>query len=154
MEIFSDIFDKIINPIFAQPSFILGAVTLVGLIALKKPFAELIKGTTKTIIGVLLLQNGSGLMVSMFRPIIFGFTERFQIAGVIIDPYITLSAVTDALGEKLGWVGFTMLIGFGGQYPVGCFLQVHPSAFSIPDRACHVFTICIDHMDRLLLFWF
>jgi PTS system ascorbate-specific IIC component len=113
MEIFSDIFDKIINPIFAQPSFILGVVTLVGLIALKKPFAELIKGTTKTIIGVLLLQNGSGLMVSMFRPIIFGFTERFQIAGVISDPYITLSAVTDALGEKLGWVGFTMLIGFG-----------------------------------------
>lgn len=113
MELFSRIFNDVINPIFSQPSFILGFVTLIGLIALKKPAEELIKGTVKTIIGVLLLQNGSSLMVSMFRPIIFALTEKFDITGVIIDPYITLSAVTDALGEKLGWVGFTMLIGFG-----------------------------------------
>ncbi|NMB60832.1 MAG: PTS transporter subunit IIC [Chloroflexi bacterium] len=113
MEIFSTLFNEIINPIFAQPSFILGTVTFAGLAALRKPFVELLQGTVKTIIGVLLLQNGSGLMVAMFRPIIFSFTERFQIEGVIIDPYVTLSAVTDALGEKLGWVGFTMLIGFG-----------------------------------------
>ncbi|NMC47665.1 MAG: PTS transporter subunit IIC [Chloroflexi bacterium] len=113
MEIFSTLFNEIINPIFAQPSFILGAVTFVGLAALRKPFVELIQGTVKTIIGVLLLQNGSGLMVAMFRPIIFSFTARFQIEGIIIDPYVTLSAVTGALDEKLGWVGFTMLIGFG-----------------------------------------
>jgi len=113
MEIISNIFNQFINPIFAQPSLILGIVTFIGLVALKKPFPEILKGTIKTIIGVLLLTNGSGLMVSMFRPIIFAFTERFQITGVIIDPYITLSAVTEALGEKLGWVGFTMLIGFG-----------------------------------------
>ncbi len=113
MEIFSNIFNDIINPIFSQPSLILGAVTLIGLIALKRSFPDVVKGTIRTIMGVLLLQQGSGLMVSMFRPIIFAFTERFQIEGVIIDPYITLSSVTDALGGKLGWVGFTMLIGFG-----------------------------------------
>ena len=109
---FAQLFDNYINPIFSQPSLLLGFVTLIGLLALRKPFAEVVSGTVKTMIGVLLLTTGSGLMTSIFRPIIFALSERFSITGVIIDPYATLAAVTDALGEKLGWVGLTMMLGF------------------------------------------
>ena len=109
---FSQIFENFINPVFSQPSLLLGGVTLIGLIALGKPFVDVVKGTVRTVIGVLLLQSGSGLMTTVFRPIIFSISEKFSFSGVIIDPYATLAAVTDSLGDKLGWVGVTMMIGF------------------------------------------
>ncbi len=68
-------------------------------------------------------------MVAMFRPIIFSFTARFQIEDnhrSLCD----LSAVTDALGEKLGWVGFYMLIGFGINLLLVTFRKNYP--FSSP----------------------
>ncbi len=109
---FTHIFDNFINPIFSQPSLLLGGVTLIGLIALRKTFVEIVTGTIRTIIGVLLLQSGSGFMTAVFRPIIFSISDHFSFSGVIIDPYITLASVTESLGEKLGWVGVTMMIGF------------------------------------------
>ena len=109
---FEIIFNNYINPVFSQPSLLLGGVTLIGLIALRKPFVDIVIGTIRTVIGVLLLQAGSGLMTTVFRPIIFSLSERFSFSGVIIDPYATLAAVTDSLGDKLGWVGVTMMLGF------------------------------------------
>lgn len=112
MQYFIYVFNEIINPIFAQPALILGVVVLIGLMALQKPFGEVIAGVVRTITGVVILQTGAGLLSNLFRPIINALSELFAISGVIIDPYATLAVVSDALGEKLSWVGFSMMIGF------------------------------------------
>lgn len=112
MQYFLFIFNEVINPLFSQPSLILGIVVFAGLVALRKPFAEVAGGVIRTISGVVILQTGAGLLSSLFKPIIDSLSAKFAISGVIIDPYATLAVVSDALGEKLSWVGFTMMIGF------------------------------------------
>lgn len=109
LKLFIDVF---FGQFMAQPSLLLGTVSAIGLIALRRPVARVVTGAVKTAVGVLILQFGAGALTTTFRPIIFKFSERFGVAGVIIDPYAALPAVMDAFGEKMGWVSYTMLIAF------------------------------------------
>ena len=45
------------------PSILVGLVALFGLVAQRKPFPEVIKGTVKTILGFLVLAGGATVLV-------------------------------------------------------------------------------------------
>ncbi len=96
-----------------QAPLMLGVITLIGYLALKKPIGEAIASSIKTSVGVLILQVGASTMVSSLKPILTSLTEKFGILGVIIDPYAAYSSVIEALGDSFGWVGYTVMIGFG-----------------------------------------
>ena len=48
----------------------------------------------------MILQVGSGGLVSNFRPILVGLKDRFNLSAVVIDPYFGQNAVTGM--ERMG----------------------------------------------------
>ena len=47
---------------FNQAPIIIGLITMIGLIALKKSFSEILSGTLKTILGFIILSSGGGII--------------------------------------------------------------------------------------------
>jgi PTS system ascorbate-specific IIC component len=109
LQSFIDIF---FGQFMSKPALLLGTVSAIGLIAMKRPSHRIVMGAVKTAVGVLILQLGAGQLVTTFRPIIFAISDRFGVQGVIIDPYAAFPAVTEAFGEKMAWVSYTMLLAF------------------------------------------
>ena len=54
---------KFILDILSVPAVLIGLVSMIGLIAQKKGLSDILKGSIKTIMGVLILGGGAGLAV-------------------------------------------------------------------------------------------
>lgn len=83
--------------LITTPAVMLGLVALVGLLIQRKNAADVTKGTLKTILGVLILTAGSGVIVQYLEPFATIFTQGFQLTGVV--PFD--EAVIGALSEKV-----------------------------------------------------
>lgn len=104
--------DILINQILGQAPILMGIIVFIGFIALGKGFGTAITGFIKASVGFMILQVGTGGLVTTFSPIIKALQDAFGIEGAVMDSYIPLSSATDALGENVSYVGYTILIGF------------------------------------------
>lgn len=89
-----------ITTILSNPAFILGIIALIGLIALRKSPSEIIKGTLKTILGFLILQAGSGIIVDALIPFSELFTKAFNLSGIVAEDNALVAAVQTFLGKE------------------------------------------------------
>ncbi|HBO37970.1 MAG TPA: PTS ascorbate transporter subunit IIC [Pasteurellaceae bacterium] len=106
MEIFMWINDQILS----KAPLLLGIVACIGYILLKKDTATIIKGTIKTIVGFMLVQVGATTLVQGFKPIIDNLAKFHGLAGAVIDPYTSMQATIQTMGENYGWVGYAVLL--------------------------------------------
>lgn len=74
---------KFILDILSSPAILVGLVAMIGLIALKKPASEVIKGTIKTIMGFLVLGGGAGIVVGSLSHFGTMFQHGFGIQGIV-----------------------------------------------------------------------
>ena len=88
--------------ILRQAPYMIGFITLLGYALMKKKWYDILGGTLKAIIGVLILNVGSGGLVSNFRPILAGLKDRFNLTAAVIDPYFGQNAVTAGVEEQFG----------------------------------------------------
>ena len=95
--------------ILRNAPFMIGFITMIGYILMKKKWYDVLSGTLKAIIGMLILNVGSGGLVSTFRPILAGLRERFQLTATVIDPYFGQNAVTAGVEETFG-AGFSQVM--------------------------------------------
>ena len=83
MQIILDIFDFIGTQILSAYSIILGIVALVGLLLLKRPAHQVISGVIKTIVGVLIISAGAGVLVGGISPLTNIINHVLGVQGVL-----------------------------------------------------------------------
>lgn len=142
MEIF-----KVLLELITLPAFILGLIALVGLLIQKKSTSEVIVGTIKTILGLLIMGVGIGALINALIPIQAMFQVGIPAAG--FETFVTfdeavVGAVQSANEANIGAaIAWTMLFGyiihlvlarvtkFKYVYLTGHMIWIHAGAFAI-----------------------
>lgn len=109
----------IISDIFGNASIFLALIAAIGLIVQRKTIVEVLQGSAKTAIGVVVLTQGNGIIISA----ILGLSAAFS----ALNP-TTSSAVTeigsDAFGAMFGTqIGIVMIIAFALNILVARFTK-------------------------------
>lgn len=95
--------------LLSNPSIILAFIAFLGLILLKKSASEVITGTLKTLLGFLILQAGSGLIVNALITFSNIFTEAFNLSGFVAEDNALVAAVQTVLGFETSMI---MILSF------------------------------------------
>ncbi len=129
------------------PAIILGLIAMVGLILQQKSFGEVLQGTLKTILGLLILSIGIGALIAALIPIQNMFQAGFS--GTGLQTFVTfdegvVGAVQSANVKDVGAaIAFTLLFGyiihiilaritpFKYLYLTGHMIWIHAGAFAI-----------------------
>lgn len=104
---------QFILELVTTPAVILGLMALVGLLIQRKDAGEVISGTLKTVLGVLIMNVGIGALINALVPIEQMFTQAFQIEGFVTFDEGFVTAVQAAnVGGVAGAIALTMLFGY------------------------------------------
>lgn len=98
--------------IITVPAITLGIVALLGLLVQRKNFSEVIKGTIKTILGVLIFGAGASLIVTNLSPFATMFEKAFGLTGVVPVDEAVIAALIDEVAEIGRMTSFILLFGF------------------------------------------
>ncbi len=91
-----------VNNFLTQPAYFIGLLVVIGYALLGKKWYDILAGFIKAVVGFLILQVGSGGLVSNFRPILVGLKDKFNLEAMVIDPYFGQNAVQAGMEEVFG----------------------------------------------------
>lgn len=101
-------FLQFIVDVLKVPSILVGLVALFGLVAQKKSFPDVIKGTIKTILGFLVLSGGAAVLVGSLSPLGDIFKQAFDVQGIIPNNEAMVSIALEKYGAPT-----TLIMAFG-----------------------------------------
>ncbi|WP_020008172.1 PTS ascorbate transporter subunit IIC [Salinicoccus albus] len=90
---------SILVDILSEPAILVGIIALVGLVVQKKPSSEVTKGTTKTILGFVVLSAGAGVVSGSLEPFGNMFQEAFGVQGVVPNNEAIISIALEEYGS-------------------------------------------------------
>ncbi|MFD2616154.1 PTS ascorbate transporter subunit IIC [Terrilactibacillus laevilacticus] len=103
------ILDFIINQILRQPALFLGIIAALGLIVQRKEFSDIMSGTFKTIIGVVILTQGTSILISSITPLSNVFNLFYKIpASQTLHPI----GSNHFIGTYGSQIGLAMMFAF------------------------------------------
>lgn len=129
MSILMGILKIISQDILTQPALLMGLISFVGLIALRRPFNKILTGTLKPILGFLMLGAGADFVVANLEPLGKMIEYGFHIKGVVPNNEAIVAIAQKVLGKEtmgillLGLV-FNLLIARFTKYKY-IFLSGH-----------------------------
>ncbi len=103
------VIDYIASNILKQPSLFIGGITMIGLMIQRKSFGDIIKGTFKTVIGVIILFIGVNLIATSVAPLSAAFGTLYELPETNqFDPNMAWTL----LGTHGSTIGLVMVIAF------------------------------------------
>ena len=113
------VLDFIINEIFGSAPIFLSLIALFGLLLQKKKFNEVLAGTLKTTVGVVILQKGTDIIIGSILPLMGAFGVFNTTTG---EPIESMGASTFMV-EYGSAIGIAMVLGFGINLLVARFTK-------------------------------
>lgn len=98
------------NDILTNPAFLLGLMSLIGLLALKKPINKLMVGTLKPILGYIMLGAGADFIVKNLDYLGKMIEKGFNITGVVPNNEAIVSIAQKVLGKETMFILVSGLI--------------------------------------------
>lgn len=97
---------KLIVDILSQPAVLIALISLIGLILQKKPTSEIIKGTTKSFLGFLVIAAGAGILVGSLEPFGKMFQSAFNVNGVVPNNEAIVAMALTEYGSTTAYIMF------------------------------------------------
>jgi len=94
----------LISEVFVQAPIFLGLIALIGLIMQQRKTVDVIEGTAKTIVGILILNAGIDVFLSSLLPLTSLLTKSFGVEGVLPDCFGPFGLVMKTLAREVSLV--------------------------------------------------
>jgi len=91
----------LINEVFVEAPVFLGLVALIGLLLQKKTSAEVLEGTIKTVVGMIILNSGIGVFLGSLSPLTSLLNNSFGITGVLPDCFGPYGVAMQTYGVEI-----------------------------------------------------
>ncbi len=98
---------NIVVSLFRTPAMFIAMIALLGLLLQRKSFSDVVKGTLKSFIGMVILTEGVNILIRAITPLSDGFNSLFAIEGAA--PIADFATFLESYGTD---VGLIMLAGF------------------------------------------
>lgn len=98
--------------LMTNPAIMLGIVAFIGLLIQKNSAEDVIKGSFKTILGMLILTAGSGLIAQYITPFSEMFTRTFNLTGVVPFDEAVIGGLSENIAEIARNTSLILAIGF------------------------------------------
>ena len=108
------VLDFIVNQVLREPSIFLSIVVLLGMVFLKKKGSAILVSTLKTMVGVRVLQIGTGLLSSSSKPMLSMLVARFGLQGRVADPWSGVAEGLERMADVplAGQIGLILLLAW------------------------------------------
>lgn len=90
---------SILVDILSQPAVLVAIIAFIGLIMQQKSAADVTKGTTKTLLGFIVLSAGAGVVSTSLTPFGKMFQEAFGVQGVVPNNEAIISIALENYGS-------------------------------------------------------
>lgn len=117
MDLFMSVVNFVVNNIFSQAAILLGLIALIGLLIQRKSASDCISGTFKTIMGLLILSAGCGVIIGSLEYFNAWFSAAVGVEGVVASME-TMYAVT----MEAGALARDITLAYAGIYVVNIIL--------------------------------
>ena len=97
-------FLDLVTQFLSKPAILVGIIALVGLLALRKPFEQVVSGTLKTIIGFIILGGGAGIVINAILPLGDLLTAGFGLKGALPVNEVFVALAQEQLGQQIAIV--------------------------------------------------
>ncbi|MCF0149732.1 MAG: PTS ascorbate transporter subunit IIC [Clostridium sp.] len=111
--------DFLINNVLRNPPLLLGLIAAIGLILQKKKLADIVKGSLLAAFGMVILDQGTSMLISSIAPINNAF-QSLSSAGVAVDG-LNDATFTASYG---GTIGLAMFIGLAIHILIAKFTPI------------------------------
>lgn len=101
---------KFIMDVLSKPAVLIALIAFIGLIVQKKPVSEIIKGTTKSFLGFIVIGAGAGILVGALEPFGKMFEAAFNVSGVVPNNEAIVAMALTNYGEATALIMFFGMI--------------------------------------------
>lgn len=95
---------NVIVQLLSKPAILVGIIALVGLLALRKPFEQVISGTLKTVLGFIILGGGAGIVINSITPLGALLQEGLNLQGALPVNEVFTALAQERLGQQIAVV--------------------------------------------------
>lgn len=97
---------RLFMDILSQPAVLVALISLIGLMIQKKPASEVVKGTTKSFLGFIVISAGAGILVGSLEPFGKMFEEAFNVNGVVPNNEAIVAMALSEFGSNTALIMF------------------------------------------------